>query len=58
MICHPEGTEELIDTRDRRHKERLERIQRDPKIMEAIRRDQRPNDEPKQDANSKRQKVA
>jgi hypothetical protein len=56
MICHPEGTEKLIDTRDERRKARADRIQHDPKIMGAIRRDQRPKDQPKQD--SKRQKVA
>jgi hypothetical protein len=56
MICHPEGTEKLIDTREERRKARADRIQHDPKIMGAIRRDQRPKDQPKQD--SKRQKVA
>jgi len=41
MKRHPEGTEKLIDTRDQRRKDREARIQRDPKIAQAIRRDQR-----------------
>jgi hypothetical protein len=58
MIRHPEGTEKLIDTRDKRRSDWEGRIQRDPKIAEAICRDQRPKKEPKQDDNSKHQKVA
>jgi hypothetical protein len=59
MICHPEGTEKLIDTREQRRKERADRIQHDPKIMGAIRRDQRPKNKPTEHAHSsRRQKVA
>jgi hypothetical protein len=42
MKRHPEGTEKLIDTRDQRRKDREARLLNDPKIMQSIRRDQRP----------------
>jgi hypothetical protein len=58
MIRHPQGTEKLIDTRDKRRKDEEERIRQDQKIRQAIRRDQRPEKEPKHDSGSKRQKVA
>ncbi len=54
MTRHPEGTEKLIDTRDKRRKDRETRIQQNQTIMLSIRRDQRKKDEKKQGRNRPR----